>query len=87
MLVRSRASLDILDECRCGDRLPASLSLVRLVDLWDVRRPLSSLAGGSLAALLEAAEVKQELLSPPQEDDSPVRKWRKLHQNGPSWKT
>ena len=47
----------------------------------------SSLAGGSLAALLEAAEVKQELLSPPQEDDSPVRKWRKLHQNGPSWKT
>jgi hypothetical protein len=44
----------------------------------------SSLAGGSLAVLLEAAEVKQEQLSPPLEDDSPVRKWRKLHQNAPA---
>ena len=37
---RQSLSLGILDECRCGDRLSVSLSLVRLVDLRDVRRPL-----------------------------------------------
>ena len=43
----------------------------------------SSIASGSLGVLLEAAEAKAEQLSPPQEGDSPVRKYRKLHQNAP----